>query len=685
MPVYKWGSEILVNTTLAGDQDQAAVTALDDGGFLIAWHDAASASASLHFQRYDAAGHPVGQDISLLNTVPGDIFGPAIAQTDSGKIALAFDFVSPDPNIRGEIVNLDGTVSGGGTLSSAPYAETGIAIAATSGFGGLAVWLDQTAPQNATGLIYMSRLDADGAIGFQPQVVDTATASASRSYAPDIAANFSGLLAAVVWTENGANAEDIHARVYGAGGNDLGPEFTINQYTDGAQVAPKLAWIDNDRFVVTWTTFDGPLYRDGDGTSIHYAIYNRDGYALGPEGLANSTVAGNQQNSAVAGLHNGGFVIAWEDFSASGGDMSGSAIRLQAFDGVGDKLGREILVNTTTAGDQRDITLTTLSDDRIVVTWTDTSSGNADIRSQIVDPRDGIVSGTPGADTLYGSDALGDEISGYDGADTLFGLRGSDLLYGGAGNDILSGGGGDDTAYGGAGADDVRGGRGDDALFGEDGNDTLSGGAGADDLDGGKGTDTASYSGASSPVAVALDGSLAASGEAAGDTLTSIESLTGSNIDGPGDTLKGNAAANTLSGLAGADTLIGGGGNDVLIGGRGADTLTGGGGNDKFAYLSQQDGGDVISDFSSNASGNNDAFQFKGSAFGGLTPGVALSASQFQSSTSDVAVTADIRFFYETDTHILRFDADGSGGGAAIVIATLQATAAVALADIIII
>ena len=47
------------------------------------------------------------------------------------------------------------------------------------------------------------------------------------------------------------------------------------------------------------------------------------------------------------------------------------------------------------------------------------------------------------------------------------------------------------------------------------------------------------------------------------------------------------------------------------------------------------------------------------------------------------AANANIRFFYETDTRILRFDADGSGGSSApIVVATLQLGATMTFADI---
>ncbi len=84
---------------------------------------------------------------------------------------------------------------------------------------------------------------------------------------------------------------------------------------------------------------------------------------------------------------------------------------------------------------------------------------------------DGIITGTEGPDTLYGTTI----------DDVMFGLGGNDSLYAGDGNDTL---------YGGDGADTLNGGAGDDTLEGGDGNDVLDGGNGIDTLRGGNGDDT---------------------------------------------------------------------------------------------------------------------------------------------------------------------------------------------------
>jgi Ca2+-binding RTX toxin-like protein len=148
----------------------------------------------------------------------------------------------------------------------------------------------------------------------------------------------------------------------------------------------------------------------------------------------------------------------------------------------------------------------------------------------------------------------------------------------------------DDFIFAGDDNDTVEGTENDDDLFGGDGNDILIGGDGADSLHGGAGNDRAQYSTASAGLTVDLLQSFRNTGDAAGDTFTQIENLSGSRFD---DELGGDFGANTLigsngndilRGRDGDDILRGGNGNDMLFGGRGADQLIGGNGVDRAVY-----------------------------------------------------------------------------------------------------
>lgn len=144
-------------------------------------------------------------------------------------------------------------------------------------------------------------------------------------------------------------------------------------------------------------------------------------------------------------------------------------------------------------------------------------------------------------------------LNGSDLSDNLDGTSVSDVLNGFSGND------------------NIRGFAGDDSLFGGDGNDFLSGGTGNDFIDGEVGLDTVDYSQEGQGVTVNLSLGTATDGFLGTDTLSSIESVIGSQHN---DTLIGSIDSDTLAGSGGDDTLEGRAGNDTLDGGAGVDTAT---------------------------------------------------------------------------------------------------------------
>jgi serralysin len=145
-------------------------------------------------------------------------------------------------------------------------------------------------------------------------------------------------------------------------------------------------------------------------------------------------------------------------------------------------------------------------------------------------------------------------------------------------------------------------------------------------------------------------------------------------------TINGTSGNDTLTGTTSADTLNGGAGNDTLIGGLGNDTLTGGAGSDYFV-LNSATGIDTITngDFLS----GTDKIELSKSVFANLnsiTPtsaGVALNAGDLFSSatiTTGSTTSQTSHLLYNTTSGALYYDADASGSGAAIQIATIGTT-----------
>jgi FG-GAP-like repeat/FG-GAP repeat len=89
----------VVNTTTTGEQNQASVVALADGGFLVSWED--DSADLVRAQRFDATGQKIGIEFTVKNGIGVSSFGDrpdAALLTDGGRIAYASGDLSTGDN-----------------------------------------------------------------------------------------------------------------------------------------------------------------------------------------------------------------------------------------------------------------------------------------------------------------------------------------------------------------------------------------------------------------------------------------------------------------------------------------------------------------------------------------------------------------------------------------------------------
>ncbi|ESQ90300.1 hypothetical protein ABAC460_09095, partial [Asticcacaulis sp. AC460] len=222
-------------------------------------------------------------------------------------------------------------------------------------------------------------------------------------------------------------------------------------------------------------------------------------------------------------------------------------------------------------------------------------------------------------------------------ANHVTGGRGSNQLYGMDGNDTISGGEGNDTLDGGAGADSMAGGLGSDVYYVNDANDVVFEESGT-----GTGTDT----------------TISTVSRTLANNVEKLELAGTGDIYGTGNTLNntitGNIGANALDGGAGADTISGGAGIDRITGGTGNDNLTGGTEADTFVFAKSGGGTDHVTDFQVGI----DHLAFNASEFTN-----SLANTLFTSNANGTAVGNVGQFIYNTTTHTLVWDSNGTGSG----------------------
>ena len=236
-------------------------------------------------------------------------------------------------------------------------------------------------------------------------------------------------------------------------------------------------------------------------------------------------------------------------------------------------------------------------------------------------------------------------LAGTTADDVLFGSRNNDVIRGNVGSDVLLGGLGNDSLYGGAGFNDLIGGAGNDFYFVSDAHDFVYEHAN-------EGADRVFAS-----VSFTLNHG------------AQVETMSTDNNAGTAAiTLTGNEFAQTLFGNAGANVLDGKGGLDVLVGGAGADVFT-------FTTTPGAANADRIADFAH----GSDRIALDDSVFHGIGSPGAFNANAFFAGTA--AHDADDRIVYDQASGNLWYDADGNGGGAAVLFATLPTHPVVTASD----
>ncbi|MDP4594525.1 MAG: hypothetical protein NWT00_08210, partial [Beijerinckiaceae bacterium] len=584
------GAGVVINplTSTAGNQDYSTIVALKDGGFVILWGDAPS--SSIRGQRYSETAAKVGIEFVVATGIPG------IKDLDATLLDDARFVVTWEEN--GDIKSAIMDTRGPGVINGTAGDDFIIARANDTIINGLG--------GNDTLLGYIGNDTIDG--GLNDDVIDggagndilTGGSGVDRvSYASAEAAVTVYLAVPTMQNTGGAGADTITGFenltgsrfadfLYGTLNNNNieggdGDDFIYGGGGGGDVLKGEGG---NDTFVVEDELINGTRYDGGSGIdTLDISLLLLD---------SNHVIdLGNEFWSYTGGSYD--VVVSVENvLGGSNGETIYGGFGSNVFYGLGgdDNLFSREGSDSLFGGSGND--LLDSGNKTNFVADIDHLEGGAHNDTYIVRHAGVVVVEQLNA----GTDEVKTSLDGFILPDNVENLELTKTGAVGIARQVAAGNSLDNVVLSAPVGAHIDGGAGNDTITGRDRSDFITGGPGADRIDGAGGDDTAEYLYSSFGVDVSLVRAVTIAGvvytgsglngDAQGDGLLNVESVSGSDYD---DVITGNALVNYLAGSSVNDVLHGAGGNDNLNGGNGEDDIFGEGDDD---YISGGAGADTL-------------------------------------------------------------------------------------------
>ena len=367
-------SDTLVNTYTASSQDRSDVASLAGGGYVIIWRGAYNQdgnSYGVYGQQFDVNGNMVGVEF-LVNTTtagaqsPGQVAGTA----DGGFVVTFTSDHEGTTSVYAQAFDSAGNKVGP-TEFRVPTNTTTVQqlpdIASFDDGGYIITWTSEGHQDSHGTGVYAQRFDAShNEVGSETQVNTHTTYDQMDSKVT----TFSDGSYTITWQSNYqlSKAYEVYGQQFNSDGSTKGSEFLINTTIDNSQYDPSIATLDNDRFIVTWS--------ESLGAEISAQIFNINGDKVGGEILVNTYTLDTKLTPTVTSITDGGFLISWNS-TLQDGDFYG--IHAQRFDATGNKISEEFQLSDNTAGFQKDVSLTSLNDGRVVASFTSPDASSSGI------------------------------------------------------------------------------------------------------------------------------------------------------------------------------------------------------------------------------------------------------------------------------------------------------------------
>jgi len=305
-------STFVVNSVTEGDQLNARVAALPNGGAVFVWEGAPAAAPKIYMRVLGADGTfaaPEAQVSSFEQTESA----PAVAVLNDGTVAVVWSSYGPDGDmwgVFGRRFATSGSPLGGvfAVNQRATKNQRDPAIAALPGNRFVVAWVSDQ-QRNASSVDVVTRVfGSDGQPVGDEEVVNT---SGRLCATPSLAANSQGYI--VGWYSNltGKNETtwDVYARAYSSASVPQSPETRLNTHQRLEQTSVSLAVV-GDQFLAVWSSFA----QDGDRLGVFGQAFKFPMQMQGAEFKVNTVVSGDQLFPCAASNGSDRFVVVWSSF-----------------------------------------------------------------------------------------------------------------------------------------------------------------------------------------------------------------------------------------------------------------------------------------------------------------------------------------------------------------------------------
>jgi hypothetical protein len=321
--------EFLLTRTAGAVPVLDGVAADGNGSFAVAWDQFGGSPTGwteVYVQRFDRAGRPLTPAVLAHDPSPFSRYFGALAVGANGHIAViwAADATRPeDPNYRNDAYGrvfgpslspLSGEllVAPGSSIdASGPFPDS-LALASGDSMVAALTYAGDSVD------VFVQRVAADGTLLPTDSIFPSSECCIGNTYDASLAMAADGSFA-VIWDyEPPADPSQlplpltppsgISGRLFSAEGAAQGDAvLQVNRRQLGALTLPAVAWLPSGNFAAAWVDESG---RDGSGSGIFGRLLAADGTPIGRDFLINATTAGNQYDPAIA-AGPGGAVAVW--------------------------------------------------------------------------------------------------------------------------------------------------------------------------------------------------------------------------------------------------------------------------------------------------------------------------------------------------------------------------------------